>query len=139
MDRLSHLMSVIVNKRLLPSSRSNAEAGEDTLPKKASPRAAKDNKESGQPLVRLLDPSSRPPVTPIERLTVTALKHQGPTLFSELVRRVVREVYFDEIRKGASVVDIGLFGSTLYTRDVTRELKAGDGVLWEINQEWEIV
>lgn len=96
---------------------------------------AKTNKESAQLHVRLLDESGRSPATPIEKLTVTALKDQGPTPFLALVERVAREIYLDEIRKGAWVVDIGLFGSSLFTRDVARELKTGDGILWEIKQE----
>jgi hypothetical protein len=31
-------------------------------------------------------------------------------------------------------LDIGLFGSRLFNGDVIRELKAGDGVLWKIEE-----
>jgi hypothetical protein len=44
-------------------------------------------------------------------------------------------LYREELRNGASVLDIGLFGSRFFTRDVVRELKAGDGILWEIREE----
>lgn len=95
---------------------------------------AKTNKESAQFRVRLLDSSGGSPVTPIEKLTVTALKDQGPTPFPALVERVAREIYLDEIRTGAWVLDIGLYGAGLFVRSVTSELKSRDGTLWKIER-----
>lgn len=84
--------------------------------------------------VRLLDGSNRLPSTPVEKLAITTLKDRGPTPFPALVERVAHEVYRNEIRNGGWILDLGLFGSRLFTRDVTRELKAGDGIFWEIQQ-----
>jgi hypothetical protein len=50
------------------------------------------------------------------------------------VNEIAAELYTDELRNGAGVLDLGLFGSRLFSGDVMRELKAGDGILWEIEQ-----
>lgn len=94
----------------------------------------KTNKESAEIRVRLLDPSGRPPATPIEKLTVTALKDQGPTPFPALVERVARGIYLDEIRTGAWVLDIGLYGPGLFVRSVASQLRSGDGTFWKIEK-----
>jgi hypothetical protein len=54
------------------------------------------------------------------------------------VKTVAGEVYAEELRKGSGVLDIGLFGSRLFSSDVVRELEGGDGVLWKIMHEREI-
>ena len=82
--------------------------------------------------VRLLQPGSRPPVTPIEQAVVSALKHEVEMDFGTLVERVASELYFKEIRSGAWMLDLGLFGSGLFIPDVVRERQAGNGTLWEI-------
>lgn len=81
----------------------------------------------------------RPPVAPVERLVVGFLRREGRTSLKKLVEHVTRELYSQEIRRGAWVVDIGFFGRGLFARDVNRELKAGDGILWEIKSEKESV
>ncbi len=86
--------------------------------------------------IRLLE-SSRPPATPVERLAVETLKREGPTSFKRLVERIAREVYFDEVRNGAWILDIGLFGPDLFVPEVNFELKAADGVLWKIERSRE--
>jgi hypothetical protein len=111
-----------------------------------APKEAYDEMDAGQgnfsssPLtVRLLDPLHRSPATPIEKLAVATLKEREPTPLTTLVERVAHGVYLDEIRAGAWVLDIGLFGSRLFTRDVARELEAADGILWKITQHKEPV
>lgn len=91
-------------------------------------------KDAAQFHVRLLDPPSRLPVTPLEQLMVITLQAQGPTLFPALVERGAQALYRDALRHGTWAVDIGLFGSGLFTGDVTRELQAGDGILWQIKE-----
>jgi hypothetical protein len=86
-------------------------------------------------IFRLLDWSARRPSTLIEKLTVKTLKDREPTVLPQLVERLADDLYRDEVRNGAWTLDIGLFGSRLFTRDVARELKPGDGILWEIRQE----
>ncbi|MBI2088992.1 MAG: hypothetical protein HYT78_09655 [Deltaproteobacteria bacterium] len=85
-------------------------------------------------VVQLLASPSRQPESSVERLTIALLRQEGPTPFPALVERVAREVYLDEIRNGAWVTDIGLFGPGLFVPDVVRELEAGNGVLWEIKK-----
>ena len=89
----------------------------------------------GQLSVQLLQPVQRLPATPVEHLAVSALKREGAVSFDTLVKRVSAELDSEKLRDGAWAVDIGLFGSRLFTRAVTRELKAGDGILWEIKQK----
>jgi hypothetical protein len=91
------------------------------------------------PVVRLMDSPRRLPGTPLEQRVISTLKETGPVSFANLVKTVAGEVYAEELRKGSGVLDIGLFGSRLFNSDVVRELKAGDGVLWEIKHEREIL
>jgi hypothetical protein len=55
--------------------------------------------------------------------------------FDKLVKIVAADLYAEELRKGAGVLDIGLFGSRLFNNDIVRELEARDGVLWKIKRE----
>jgi hypothetical protein len=82
---------------------------------------------------------SRRPETRVEQLAVSLLASKGVIPLDTLAERVASELYREELRNGASVLDIGLFGSRFFTRDVVRELKAGNGILWEIKEEREIV
>jgi hypothetical protein len=84
--------------------------------------------------VRLIDPPQRLPETVIEQRVSSRLRRSGPVAFSVLVNEIAAELYTDELRNGAGVLDIGLFGSRLFSGDVIRELKAGDGILWDIEQ-----
>lgn len=83
------------------------------------------------PTIRLLE-AARPPATPVERLAVETLKREGRTSLKELVEHVARELYSDEVRNGAWVLDIGLFGPDLFVPNVAAELKSGNGILWKI-------
>jgi hypothetical protein len=86
-------------------------------------------------VVRLIERPDRLPGTPIEHRLAAALQDTGPVAFVSLVKRVAADLYADELRNGASVLDIGLYGDRLFKQDVLRELKAGDGILWEIKQD----
>jgi hypothetical protein len=100
------------------------------LPRKGSSR--------GNRIVRLAR-GSRPPGTPVEQLAVSVLVSKGAISLDALAERVASELYREELRQGAGVLDIGLFGSRFFTRDVICELEAGDGILWEIKEESKIV
>jgi hypothetical protein len=50
-----------------------------------------------------------------------------------LVERVASELYNEELRHGAWVLDIGLFGSSLFVPDVVSEIEARNGTLWRID------
>jgi hypothetical protein len=94
--------------------------------------------ESGVSLnavVQLIDSPRRLPATPIEQRLSSALKEAGPISLANLVKRVAAELYSDELRRGAGVLDIGLIGDRLFNRDIVRELNAGNGILWEIKQQ----
>src|SRR3989338_4205154 len=81
--------------------------------------------------VKLLE-ASRPPATPVERLTVEILKREGRTSLRKLVGRVAREIYSAEVRNGAWALDIGLYGPKLFVSEVIAEVKSGKGILWQI-------
>jgi hypothetical protein len=84
--------------------------------------------------VRLIDSPRRLPETLIEQRVSSRLTRSRRVAFSALVNEIAAELYTDELRNGAGVLDLGLFGSRLFSGDVMRELKAGDGILWEIEQ-----
>jgi len=88
-------------------------------------------------VVRLIDSPPRLPATPLERRVVSTLKRAGAVSFEDLVKNVADELYAEELHKGSGVLDIGLFGGRLFDSDVVRELRAADGILWEIKHEWE--
>ena len=91
-------------------------------------------------VVQLIDSPRRSPVTPIEERLAAALKKAGRAVsVANLMKTVAADLYAEELHKGAGVLDIGLLGDRLFNRDIIRELKAGDGILWEIKQEREIL
>lgn len=93
-----------------------------------------DGAQSGAAAVRLIGSPERLPETAIEQRLMSRLKDTGPISFSSLVNAVAADLYTDELRRGAGVLDIGLLGSRLFTAEVVHELNAGDGVLWEIKR-----
>ena len=86
-------------------------------------------------VVRLIAAPRREPMTPIEQRLITMLKNVGPIPFATLVKTAAKDLYIEELRHGAGILDIGMFGDGLFTRDLVQELMSGDGVLWEIKQE----
>jgi hypothetical protein len=88
--------------------------------------------EADATVVRLVESPSRLPETPIEQRLVSTLKEAGAISVVSLVERVAAELYADELRKGAGVLDIGLIGDRLFHRDIIRELNAANGILWEM-------
>jgi hypothetical protein len=90
------------------------------------------NTDASDPNVRPIEPSLRQPATDIERLAVAALKQGSTSSLGSLVNHVARELYREEVARGAGVLDIGLFGPNLFINDVAFELRAGNGILWYI-------
>jgi hypothetical protein len=90
---------------------------------------------SSAAVVQPMNSPRRLPATPIEQRLSSALKETGPIALASLVKRVAAELYSDELRKGAGVLDIGLIGDRLFNRDIIRELNAGNGILWEVKQQ----
>ncbi|MGH7873348.1 MAG: hypothetical protein ACREQO_14135 [Candidatus Binatia bacterium] len=83
--------------------------------------------------VRLIRPTHRAAGTPVETQIVSILAREGAMSYENLVQRVADELYRKELRHGGGALDIGLFGSRLFDRDVVSALEAGDGVIWEIS------
>lgn len=84
--------------------------------------------------VRLLEPLRRSPTSPVEQLAVNILRQEGSISFELLVEYVVSDLYREELDRGAWTLDIGLLGKGLFVPDVVRGLKAGDGILWQIER-----
>ncbi len=108
--------------------RSGASLGVRREPKEAPGLKAPDGAT-----IRLLA-ASRPPATHVERLAIDILKREGSISFTKLLERVARELYSDEVRSGAWVLDIGLYGPNLFVPDVILELESGNGILWKFEQ-----
>jgi hypothetical protein len=95
------------------------------------PRKSSLTDKSNNIIVRL-EQGSREPVTPVEQLTVSVLSSKGTMSLRTLAERVASELYHQELRNGAQVLDIGLFGSRLFLPDVISEIEARNGTLWRI-------
>ena len=105
-----------------------------------SQRSSESSEKSDTAVVQLIDSPRRSPVTPIEERLAAALKKSGREVsVANLVKSVAADLYTEELRKGAGVLDIGLLGDRLFNADIIRELKAGDGILWEIKPDQEIL
>lgn len=81
--------------------------------------------------VRLLH-GNRLPVTPMEKKLAAVIVAGNEIPIAQVIDAVAAELYREELQNGAATLDIGLFGKRLFARDVTRELIAGNGKLWEI-------
>jgi hypothetical protein len=86
-------------------------------------------------LIVQLDGSLQEPTTPLGRLIITVLRRETSIPFHLLVQRVADELYQRELEDGASVLDIGLFGSSLFIPEVASAIKAGNGTLWQIEKQ----
>lgn len=75
----------------------------------------------------------RPPRSLAEHSALALLQGEDAMPFGTLVQRVARELYADELRHGGAVLDVGLFGPTLFVPDAAREIQAADGILWQID------
>lgn len=82
--------------------------------------------------VRLIEGACRAPESLIEVQVLSVLKKEGSVSYDRMVQRVANELYEAELRRGAAAIDIGIFGSRLFEREVVGTLKAADGVLWKI-------
>ena len=85
-------------------------------------------------IVRPRKPLDRLPTAGISQKLVLAVAQAGAIPMERLVTMIAAEVYEEELRRGAGVLDIGLFGSRLFYEDVIRELHAGDGIFWDIDK-----
>jgi len=106
---------------------------EDLIGRSSSGRGLR--AEAPPAVVRLIETPGRLPETPIEQRLAAALRDTGAVAFTSLVKTVAADLYAEELRKGAGALDIGLYGDRLFNQDVLRELKTGDGILWEIERD----
>jgi hypothetical protein len=91
--------------------------------------------EMDKTVVQLIESPLQAAATPLQRRLIFTLQAIGGGSFTGLVQAVADDLYAEELRMGAGVLDIGLFGRGLYHQDVIRELWAGDGTLWQISKE----
>lgn len=88
--------------------------------------------------VHLIERPARAPSNQLEHLIVSILRTKGAVPFDSLVKQAAAELYREEMRNGAGVLDIGLFGSSLFSAEVAGEVKARDGELWQIDKPAEL-
>jgi hypothetical protein len=71
-----------------------------------------------------------------ERMVCQILEAEGPRPAAELVKRVAQEIYYEELRLGAEVFEIGIFGPAIFERDVQEFLESmvGRGITVESEQ-----
>ena len=71
-----------------------------------------------------------------ERMVCQILEAEGPRPAAELVKRVAQEMYYEELRLGAGVVEIGIFGPAIFEREVQEFLESmvGRGITVESEQ-----
>jgi hypothetical protein len=91
-------------------------------------------RDAADDLIVFLEEHHQEPVTIVERFAVAALKENGAQPFHRLVERVASELYREELHTGATTLDLGLFGSSLFVPDVIGELDARNGSLWRIEK-----
>jgi hypothetical protein len=108
-----------------------------TAPMGRAPAAGAVAAQADSTIVRLLASRSQAAVSPIQQRLLAVLHRSGAASVSSLVHAVADDLYAEELRLGAGVLDIGLFGSRLFHNEVIQELRAGDGVLWQINNQPE--
>ena len=89
--------------------------------------------EPGERVVRAIIPPVRAGENEIELKLIAALQSDGAASFGQLVQRISRDLFDEELRRGAAAVDIGIFGSRLFEPEVAQTLSAGAGTLWEID------
>ena len=70
-----------------------------------------------------------------ERLVCQVIDAKGPQQVRELVRHIAKEMYYGELRYGAGVIDLGLFGSTLFEREAQELLESMVGRFIEVESE----
>jgi hypothetical protein len=66
---------------------------------------------------------------------MSTLETTGNAPFYLLVERIADQLYREELRQGAWILDIGLFGSSLLISSVAQEIEAANGVLWKIERK----
>lgn len=109
--------------------------GEGASPSRRKGGGIADDKGRESVRVRPIESPARSPMTDVERLVLDILKEKGENNFDGLSQEVARGIYLDELRRGAAILDIGLLGPGLFLAEVAREIRAGDGELWEIRRE----
>jgi hypothetical protein len=86
-----------------------------------------------EPIVSRRESPDHSPPNPISQRLFSALGSDSMP-FATLVKIVAEQLYQEELRHGAGVLDIGLLGSRLFHDEVIRELHAGDGIFWDIKK-----
>ena len=89
--------------------------------------------EPGERVVRAIIPPVRSGENEIELKLIAALQSDGSVSSGQLVQRISRDLFDEELRRGAAAVDIGIFGSRLFEPEVAQTLSAGAGTLWEVD------
>jgi hypothetical protein len=93
------------------------------------------DRENPRDLIVRLGDSSQQPTTLVDRQIVAVLEQETPIPLHLLVQRVADELYREELDDGAWVLELGMFGSTLFIPEVFNAIKSGDGIFWQIEKQ----
>jgi hypothetical protein len=89
--------------------------------------------EPGERVVRAITPPVRAGENEIELKLIAALQSDGAASFGQLVQRISRDLFDEDLMRGSAAVDLGIFVSLLFEPEVAQTLSAGAGTLWEID------
>ena len=89
-------------------------------------------------VVRLIDSPRRVLATPMEQRLISTLKGTGSVSFASFVHAVSEDLFAEELRMGAGLLDIGLFGGRCSTMTLFKSFGPGDGILWQIESKGQV-
>jgi hypothetical protein len=89
------------------------------------PRDGFDYRKSGRLKFQLIPAAARMPASPAGRFALEVLRADGETLRSDLIEKLARACYREEIRTGGWALDLGLLGARIFFPEVVRETQAG--------------
>ena len=82
--------------------------------------------------IRVITSPRRAAATEAELFVAGLLRSKRDGSYEGIINALADFIYCKERKKGAWLLDIGLFGRSLFVSEARRELESGKGVLWEI-------
>jgi hypothetical protein len=98
----------------------------------AHERASKQEAVEGS-TIRVMTSPRRAAATEAELFVAGLLHSRNNRSYPEVISALADFIYSKELKKGAWVLDVGLFGSSLFVSEACQELESGKGILWEID------
>ena len=83
--------------------------------------------------IRLMTARRRDAAGEAELFVAGLLSAKNESSYADVIKALADFIYFKELNKGAWLLDIGLFGRSLFVSEARRELESGKRILWEID------